>query len=108
MNCRGAAPSMKSTHGESNFLQHSEYKDENSFMLGFEPPIHELRDEHSATELFDLLMTGHKISVYQVLIFLFTNHLPVRTCHKMTYCEQFRTNCCVKIYSSNVNKYHRL
>ena len=33
------------------------------FPPGFEPPIHELRGEHSTTELPDLLMNEHKSSV---------------------------------------------
>ena len=43
-----------------------------------------------------ILMTEHKISVYQVLILLFTNHSTVPRCQKMTNCEQFRTKCCAK------------
>ncbi len=40
---------------------------------GIRTPIDGLGDELSSTELFDLLMTVHKISVYQVPIFLFIN-----------------------------------
>ncbi len=48
-------------------------------------------------ELSDLLINGHKSSIYQVQNTLFTNQSSVHNCHKMTNCEQFRTNCCVKI-----------
>ncbi len=30
---------------------------------GFESPIHELRNKLSTNELYDLLMTGHKINI---------------------------------------------
>ena len=36
------------------------------FPLGFEPSINGLQGELSTAELSDLLMNGHKISVYQV------------------------------------------
>ncbi len=42
-------------------------------------------------------MNGHKSSVYQAPNSLFTNQSSLRTCHKMTNCDQFRTKCCVKI-----------
>ncbi len=60
-------------------------------------PIHGLRSELFTTELPDLLMNGHKNSVYQVHNKLFTIHSGIRNCHKMTNCDQFRTKCCVKI-----------
>ena len=37
-----------------------------TFPPGFKPPIHGLRSEIFTAELFDLLVTVHKISVYQV------------------------------------------
>ncbi len=64
---------------------------------GFEPLIHGLQREWSTTELPDLLMNGHKNSIYQVQNLLFTNQSGIRNCHKMTNCEQFQTKCCVKI-----------
>ena len=39
----------------------------------FEPSIHGLRGELCTAELSDLLMNGHKSSVYQIPITLFTN-----------------------------------
>ncbi len=53
--------------------------------------------ERSTAELPDLLMNGHKNSVYQVHNRLFTSQSGIRNCHKMTNCKQFRTKCCVKI-----------
>ena len=55
-------------------------------------PIHGLRSELFTAELFDLLMTGHKISVSNTL---FTSQSTMRTCPKMT-CEKIHTICCVK------------
>ena len=53
-------------------------ENENSFRR--EPRIHGLRDQFSSAELFDLLKTEHKISVYQVFICLHVNrpyaHVP--------------------------------
>ncbi len=60
------------------------------------PPIQGLRGELSTAELFDLLMTGHKISVYQVSEPLFTNQLSVRNCPKMTV-NNNPNKCCAKI-----------
>ena len=40
-------------------------------------------------------MNGHKSDVYQVLNAVFTNQSALRNSHKMTYCEPFRTKCCV-------------
>ena len=41
----------------------------------------------SLPELFDLLMTGHKISVYRVtFIILFATQSTIRTCPQMTDC----------------------
>ena len=54
-------------------------------------------EELSTAELFDLLITGHTISVYQLPIPLFTNQSTVHTSSKITKCEQFRTQCCLKI-----------
>ncbi len=49
----------------------------------------------------DLLMNGHKSSVYQVSKYsLFTNQSSTRNCHKMTNCEQFRAKCYVKIVAT--------
>ncbi len=91
-------------------VQNEQFSEEKGFILrytekevglqfppGFEPPIHGLRSERSTTELSDLLMNGHKNSVYQVHSKLFTIYSGIRNCHKMTNCEQFRTKCCVKI-----------
>ncbi len=69
-----------------------------SFHRDSNPPIHGLQSERSTTELADLLMNGHKNSIYQVQNTLLTNQSSLYNCHKMTnYCEQYRTNCCVKI-----------
>ncbi len=35
--------------------------------------------------------------IYQVLTSLFTFQSCIRTCPKMTICEQFQTKCCMKI-----------
>ena len=48
-----------------------------------------VQSEVSTAELFNLLMNGLKISVYEVPIFLFTLHSLVCTCDKMANCEQF-------------------
>ena len=55
--------------------------------------------------LIDLLMTGHKISVYQVQKALFTNQSAVLNCQKMTNCERFRAKCCVNLAATLT--YHR-
>ncbi len=44
--------------------------------------------------------SGHKTSVYQVQIPLFTKQLTLRNCHKITDCEQFWTKCCVEIVAT--------
>ncbi len=36
-------------------------------------------------------------NVYQIPMSLFTHQSSVRTCLKITYCEQFQIQCCVKI-----------
>ncbi len=61
---------------------------------GFEPPIHGLRSKLSTAELFDLV-TGHKISVYEVPINLFTSQSIIRTCPKIL--KYFSKKCCVKV-----------
>ena len=90
---------------ESNILlrvQNEQFPEEKEFILrytekkvsfpsGFEHPIPGLRSERSTTEPSDLLMNGHKNSVYQVHNKLFTIYSGIRNCHKMTNCEQFRT-----------------
>ncbi len=68
-----------------------------SFRWDSNAPIHGLRSELSTTVPSDLLMNGHKSSVYQVSNCLFTNQSSMRNCHKMTNCEQFRTKCSAKI-----------
>ncbi len=68
---------------------------------------HGLRGGHFTAELFDLLVTGHKSSVYQVQNTLFTKQSSVRNCHKRTNSEQFRTKCCVKIVATLSYMYHR-
>ncbi len=56
-----------------------------------------IRNELSTAELFELLKTGHRVSVYQIRIHLFTSQLTIPTYPKMTNCEPFRTKYHVKI-----------
>ena len=71
-------------------------KNENSFRRDSKPNPRVIRSELSTTELFDLLMTVHKKGISTTHT-LFTFQSPVCTCQYMTNCEEFRTNCCVKI-----------
>ena len=52
-------------------------ENENEFPPGFKPPIHGLRGELSTNELFDLLMSGHRINRYQIALPL---SVILRTC----------------------------
>ncbi len=57
------------------------------FPSGFEPPIHGLRSDLSATELSDSLMSGHKSSVRYIkfrIVCLQINRSSLHNCHKMT------------------------
>ncbi len=69
-------------------VQNEQFSEEKGFILrytekevqfppGFELPIHGLRSERSTTELSDLLMNGHKNSVYQVQNTLFTSQYAI-------------------------------
>ena len=95
----------------TSWVQNGQFSEEEGFILYVilkrkyrdSNPIHGLRGEtnsHFTAELSDLLMNGHKSSVYQVQNTLFTNQSGIRNCHKMTNCEQFRTKCCVKIVAT--------
>ena len=57
---------------EERFILHDTEK-EVQFLPGFKLSIHGLQGELSTAELSDLLMNGHKSSLYQVLNTLLTN-----------------------------------
>ncbi len=71
----------------------SEWKSSN---LNYRSRIHGLWVELSITELYYLLMSGHKINVYQIDVFVCISVVSTHMT-KMTNCEQFRTKSFVEI-----------